>query len=237
MPRDYIQRLFAQWRDDTGIVSSPPVGCAPDGFFAEVECAFLNGYQIRWQYLADTIGMGFAQGKTMLWRKADLEKAGGIRELGRTAAEDAASTKIVRAMGLRVRLVEPPVRQPLGKREALAVWHRQRRWARLRRASFPLCFAPEILTTSLVPLTAAAGAAMYAGVYPFAALIAVAILWYGSEAVLAAACGWPLSHRTIPAAIVRDLMLPVLWLDAFLGNGFEWRGTPMHAVESGAGAS
>jgi ceramide glucosyltransferase len=42
MPPDYIKRLLAVWRPDTGVVSSPPVGGRPDGFWAELECAFLN---------------------------------------------------------------------------------------------------------------------------------------------------------------------------------------------------
>ena len=47
MPRDYIQRLFASWRADTGLVASPPIGSHPQGFWAEIECAFLNTYQAR----------------------------------------------------------------------------------------------------------------------------------------------------------------------------------------------
>jgi Glycosyl transferase family 21 len=65
MPRDYIDRLFASWRADTGLVASPPIGCRPQGLWAELECAFLNTYQARWQYLADALGFGFARGKTM----------------------------------------------------------------------------------------------------------------------------------------------------------------------------
>src|SRR5580704_7857922 len=42
MPRDYVQRLFASWRADTGLVASPPIGCRPQGIWAELECAFLN---------------------------------------------------------------------------------------------------------------------------------------------------------------------------------------------------
>jgi ceramide glucosyltransferase len=76
MPRDYIQRLFASWRADTGLVASPPIGDRPDRFWAEIECAFLNTYQARWQYIVDSFGRGFAQGKTMLWRREDLERAG-----------------------------------------------------------------------------------------------------------------------------------------------------------------
>ena len=44
MPPDYIQQLFASWRADTGLVASPPIGCRPQGFWAELECAFLNTY-------------------------------------------------------------------------------------------------------------------------------------------------------------------------------------------------
>src|SRR5262249_6299826 len=69
--RDYIQRMFASWRADTGLVASPPIGSHPRGFWAEIECAFLNTYQARWQYIVDSFGRGFAQGKTMLWRRAD----------------------------------------------------------------------------------------------------------------------------------------------------------------------
>ena len=83
MPRDYVQRLLAAWRPDTGLVCSPPQGCRPIGLWANLECAFLNSYQARAQYFADSLGIGFAQGKTMLWRYADLEAAGGIRALAR----------------------------------------------------------------------------------------------------------------------------------------------------------
>ena len=108
MPRDYIERLFASWRTDTGLVASPPIGLQSDGFWAELECAFLNTYQARWQYIADAFGFGFAQGKTMLWRRADLERAGGIEALANEVAEDAAATKVVRSAGLKVQLVDRP---------------------------------------------------------------------------------------------------------------------------------
>jgi ceramide glucosyltransferase len=54
MPRDYVQRLFAGWRPQTGVLCAPPIACSVMGFWAELECAFLNGYQARWQYAADS---------------------------------------------------------------------------------------------------------------------------------------------------------------------------------------
>ena len=154
MPRDYLERLFASWCADTGLVASPPIGSQPEGLWAELECAFLNTYQARWQFIADAFGFGFAQGKTMLWRRADLERAGGIETLAKEVAEDAAATKIVRGAGLKVRLVDRPFAQPLGYRTAAEVWHRQVRWARLRRASFFAYFLPEAVSGGVLPMIA-----------------------------------------------------------------------------------
>jgi len=81
-PPDYIQRLMARWRSDTGIVCAPPIGVRPETLAAKLECAFLNTYQARWQYAGETLGFGFAQGKTMLWRRDVLEAGGGVEALG-----------------------------------------------------------------------------------------------------------------------------------------------------------
>ncbi len=227
MPRDYLQRLLSRWRADTGLVCAPPVGVHPQGFFAELECAFLNTYQARWQYFADTLGAGFAQGKTMLWRRADLEAAGGIRVLGAEVAEDAASTKVVRAAGLSVHLVDAPFGQPLGRRSAREVWHRQTRWARLRRACFPQFFLPELVSGGLFPFLAAAVVAAALDWPVAGTTLALAALWYGSEVALARAAGWPLSALYPLQALIRDLFIPALWVDGLLGTGFVWRGHQM----------
>jgi ceramide glucosyltransferase len=227
MPRDYIDRLFASWRADTGLVASPPIGCRPQGLWAELECAFLNTYQARWQYLADSLGSGFAQGKTMLWRRADLERAGGIAALAREVAEDAASTKVVRGAGLKVRLVDRPFPQPLGYRSAADVWHRQLRWARLRRASFFAYFLPEALSGGVLPMIAIACIAPALGLPPVPSVAALAALWYGGEMLLAAAAGWHLPALYPLYGLARDLSLPFLFVGALQGDDFVWRGNEM----------
>ena len=230
MPSDYVQSLFAHWRADTGLVASPPIGCRPEGFWAELECAFLNTYQARWQYAADSIGFGFAQGKTMLWRRADLDRAGGILALAREVAEDAAATKAVRSAGLKVRLVDRPFAQPLGRRTAAEVWHRQLRWARLRRASFLLYFLPEIFSGGVPPMIAAAILASGSGVSPLLGAGLFGALWYGGEMLLAAAAGWPASALSPLCGLLRDLLLPALFIGALRGNDFVWRGNEMQVA-------
>ena len=232
MPRDYLQQLLAGWRSDTGLLCAPPIGGMPRGFWAEVECAFLNSYQARWQYAADTIGLGFAQGKTMLWRRSDLEQAGGIRALGAEVAEDAAATKVVRRAGKRVRLVDRAFAQPLGFRSVAQVWSRQARWSKLRRATFPACFLPEILSGSLAPLLAAAYAAADADMAVGGTVLALGLLWYGCEALLTRLAGWHLGAWSPLAWAVRDLMLPALWTQAWLGNEFSWRGNEMSLADA-----
>lgn len=225
-PPDYLQRLFARWSPSTGMVCSPPSGSAPDGFFAEVECAWLNSFQARWQLLADEVGLGFGQGKTMLIERRILDESGGFERLGDEVAEDAAATKIVRAAGLSVRLTREPFPQPLGRRAWAGVWKRQLRWARLRRASFPLFFLPELVTGGAVPLAAAA-LAVASGQWLLSTGLLYAGVWYGAELVLIRLYRWPLSITTPVALLVRDLALPVLWLAAWFGNGFVWRGNAM----------
>jgi ceramide glucosyltransferase len=231
MPRDYIQRLFASWRADTGLVASPPIGDRPDGFWAEIECAFLNTYQARWQYIVDSFGRGFAQGKTMLWRREDLERAGGIEALGKEVAEDAAATKIVRGAGLKVRLVDRPLAQPLGRRSASEVWHRQLRWARLRRASFFMYFLPEIVSGGVLPITCAAILATAFGWPAPLCAAGFGAIWYGSEMALAAAAGWHVSPLHPLYGLLRDLMLPALFVGALRGNDFVWRGNAMQVEQ------
>ena len=227
MPPDYIQRLFASWRDDTGLVASPPIGSHPQGFWAEIECTFLNTYQARWQYIVDSFGKGFAQGKTMLWRRADLEHAGGIAALGKEVAEDAAATKIVRDAGLKVRLIDRPLAQPLGHRGAREVWNRQLRWARLRRASFLLYFLPEILSGGLLPMIIVGVLAKAFGLPLALCLASFGTLWYGSEMLLAAVAGWHVSPLYPIYGFVRDLILPALFVGALRGSDFVWRGNQM----------
>lgn len=227
MPKDYLQRLMAAWRDDTGLVCSTPVGSRPLCFGAEVECAFLNTFQARWQYAGEALGQGFAQGKSMLWNKPFLDANGGIAALAAEIAEDAAATKLVRRAGKHVHLVGQPFEQPLGRRSLRDVVQRQFRWARLRRVTFLPFFAPEILSGPLVPALLAAFAAPAFGIPAWLAVLLVLAIWYAGEMALAKGVGWFLNWRTPAAYLARDLAFPGIWAYAFLAGEVSWRGNEM----------
>lgn len=232
LPPDYIERILRYADENTGCVSAPPIGSAPLTFWAEVECAFLNTFQARWQYAADVAGQGFVQGKTMLWRKADLDGSGGIRALARELAEDAASTKLVRSWGKKVRLADPQFQQPLGTRSSNQVISRQSRWAQLRRGAFPSHYASEGLTGALPALLLLIAAAILADLDPVMLALAHLTIWYGAEAALAHRMGWHWSAYSLPASIVRDALLPLIWITGWKRTGYVWRGNTITTGEA-----
>lgn len=234
-PRDYIQTMLAAFRDNTAMSVSMPIGSRPKGFWATVECAILNTFQARWQYGAEAIGAAFAQGKNMMWRRDVLDRAGGIRALASEIAEDAASTKVIRAQGMDVRLVDMPFEQPLGERTAREVYSRHVRWARLRRATFPAHYLPEFMNGSFAAIVLGAYAAVQLdGAMSTVGLVTALIVFtlHGGEMWLARVCGFPLDWRTPFALIVRDLMLPVMFIDALIYDDFVWHGAAMTVREA-----
>lgn len=221
LPPDYLDRLLTELTPDAGLVSAPPVGLRAEGLAGAVEAAFLNGFQARWQLAADSVGLGFAQGKTLMWRREVLEAAGGLPAMARNLAEDVAATKITRDAGLRVRLPARPFAQPIGQRSFAAVWSRQLRWSRVRRDGFPALFALEVLLGPWVPALALALLAG-GGWLPLFFLV-----WYGAEWALCRAFGWPARAIDLLAGVMRDLSLPALWVATWARRGFVWRGNAL----------
>ena len=85
LPPDYLRRLMAEVRPGVAAVSAPALGARPGNFWGAVECAFLNTNQARWQLAGDTLGISFAQGKTLfLHRPVTRGRAAGWRRSGAT---------------------------------------------------------------------------------------------------------------------------------------------------------
>lgn len=223
---NYLVGMMGKWRNDVGLLTSPPAGVEPRNFAAHLEAGFLNSYQDLWQLSGDSLGNGFAQGKVLFWRKEVLEDGGGLPALGHDLAEDVASTKLTKRMGYRIRLLKEPVSQPLGQRRFKAVWQRQVRWAKVRRFGFPLIYAMEILSFAatwwVVGIVAIAMGALDWKNFGLCFMI-----WYFAEYLLARVYNWPRSWRDVLAWIVRDILLPSVWTAGYWGRSFKWQGHKM----------
>ena len=232
MPPDYIQRLFATWRrrhrprrarrrSAAGRTASGPSSNA------------LSSTPIRRAgNISPTASASASRKARRCCGGARISSsAGGIAGAGAELAEDAAATKIVRdAQGLRVRLVDGPFGAAARRRSAVEVWKRQLRWARLRRASFPACYLPEILSGGAAADCCACGAGMrsqadLAGRRSAGACDA--LVWRRRRCSRTRRDGT--CRRCSPFAwLLRDLLLPVLWIKGWRSE-FVWRGNAMRA--------
>ena len=57
--------------------------------------------------------------------------------------------------------------------------------------------------------------------------LAEVLAWYGAELGLAHWAGWHRSWRSLPAFLVRDALLPLIWLAAWAQSAIVWRGNAM----------
>jgi len=232
MPRDYIQVLLKHFGPDIAVTFSPPIGTRPESFWADVECAFLNSFQARVLYAGDVLRLKPIQGKSMLLRRSWLEARGGIRGLSAELAEDIALRKMILRSRSQTRIVDAPFAQILGERTFGEVIQRQRRWALLRRLAAPRLYALELMLGGATPMACAAVAAMASQQNPLSAALSVGAVIYACESVFAWRLGWLHSWRSPLAFVVRDLLLPAIWLCGIFDRGYSWRGFRIRAEGS-----
>jgi ceramide glucosyltransferase len=223
MPPTFLTEMLAHHDPDVGMVSSPPVATRPGNLWGALECAFNNSNGLRWMLAADTLGHGFVHGKAVLFARAVIEAGGGFEALGGDLGADVAMTKLTRRQRLAVRMVRRPFSQPTGRRRLGEVWERQLRWARVRRDGIQTVFLFEWAQGPLVPTAALLGL-IALGAAPVWSLMVLALVWYGTEILLARLADWPCGWLDVAAFPLRDAMLPALWLTAWMRRGVTWRG-------------
>ncbi len=69
------------------------------------------------------------------------------------------------------------------------------------------------------------------GFGPWINLVLAAVFWYALEAFLALISGWPINWRSPLAWMVRDAMLPFVWIRGWSRENFVWRGNAMSVDE------
>lgn len=222
---DRIDALLPYLGGEVGLVSAVAIAVAPVGLAAETEAAFQNGYGARFLLAGDRLGCSVAMGKTLLFRRRDLERVGGILALAEGMAEDSVIRERLAAIGLGTALAPTPALQPLGRRRFPAVFARQLRWMGARRWHTPLAFWTEPLH-GFAFCGAAAGIAaellLGGGFLP--ALAATWLAWLALDLAATRALGWPVFWRYPLAFTLRELLLPALWVAAQTARTVAWRG-------------
>ena len=222
---DELCRLAGQLGPQIGLLAAVPVATEPNGFCGELEVAFVNSGGARWLIAAARMGQGVGVGQTMLLRRRDLDRVGGIDAMAVGPCEDAALAAAFRRAGLTVGMSRDPGWRPIGRRRFRDLWQRHLRWQCCRKYhAFPLfVFEPTVS-----PLGMAVAGGLWWGTVaglPVPALIAGHLaLWFAIEAVYVRLQGWHLSWVSPAAWLVREVMIPALWLRALVARSMVWRG-------------
>lgn len=219
---DDLVRYAAHFVPGTGLAVAVQVAVEPGSFAAEIECAFINGYQGRLFLAASALGGGFGIGKAMLFRRSDFARAGGIPAIAGSVLEDHAISKALARIGLETVIVGGVVAQALGPRTWREVWHRQFRWMVCRRREEPLAFALEPLCGALAAAAAGAGAAPLVGVPAWAAMLGTLALWSAAEALFLVLKGWGVRPASPIAWLLREFLMPAMWLRALTTGTVRW---------------
>ena len=217
--------------DRVGLVLALKAGEAPINFAAELERAYIDGHQARFLFAADRLGLAVASGGVTLLSHETLQRIGNWHAFNRWIADDYSVTRSVRELGLDTRLGDAMLRLPLGRRDWSTVWRRQVRWARtrLRLPVWPLVlWEPAIGWLISGAAGAVALAAANASTPAFAiGLIGHTVAWLAGEKWFMIGRGLDFGPRAAAAALIRELLAPVLILRALSGRSIDWRGTDL----------
>jgi ceramide glucosyltransferase len=206
------------------VVTATVAGVKPGGWGGRLEATYLNTFYARGMSLAFATGNPCVIGKSMLFRRSDASRFGGIRALGEFLAEDYALGEEMRKLGLSVELMDSPIEQYIGAYSFKSFWDRHLRWGRIRKAHAPAAFLAEPLFTPLA--SGIAGGFALHGIQGF-------FLTFSLWGICDLALNYRLSRRERvlwwqPAAwLARELLAFPQWVAAASGNSVQWRGSTL----------
>jgi ceramide glucosyltransferase len=233
--------------DEVGLVLALKASERPQGFAAEMECAYINGHQARFLLAADRLGMPVASGGVTILSREVLQRIGGHQGFLDYIADDYSVVRAVRdRVGRTTWLANVMPRMPVGGRRWSEVWRRQVRWGSTR-LNLPtevmalVLFEPAIgwLASGLAGIMALLAAGAGTGLVAFA-IVAHTAAWLAAEAWFLAGYALPFGPRAWVAALAREILMPVLAAQSWCGrHKIDWRGTDLAAGwrPSGDGAA
>lgn len=232
-----LSAAAAQLSDEVGLVLALKAGDRPENFAGEMECAYINGHQARFLMAADRLGMPVASGGVTILTRDVLQRIGVHQGFLNYLADDYSVVRTVRdQVGRTTWLANVMPRLAVGSRRWADIWRRQVRWGSTRlkltlgvRALVLLEPAIGWLASAIAAVVAAAAAGLAPSYVPLVLLVH-AVVWFSAEAWFLSAYHLPFGPRAWLAAWAREILMPLLAAQAWLGrNRIDWRGTDLAA--------
>jgi ceramide glucosyltransferase len=224
-PPDHLNDLLAHLEQPgVGLVSALIRGAGERGLGGALERLQLNTFVMGGVAAAsDLAGQVCTVGKSMMLRRQDLERIGGLGELSRYLAEDQVCGLEIKSLGLDVVVAGSCVTNVLGRLRVRDFVARHLRWARIRRRMAPTAYLCELLANPVLP--AVAQVALDPGTRSLAqlgaTLLAMALVALSAERHL----GVRRPVILYPALeLLRGLLIGAAWIVPFLSSNVAWRG-------------
>jgi len=232
---DYLMKLAGRFASrapggaEPGLVTSLFAGSGARTLGAQLECVQLNGAVAGGIASSEILSGGHALlvGKSMMFRRSQFERLGGMESLASVLAEDYVMGRMFNEAGFEVRVCADAVRNVSVQTSLKGFLARQLRWSLLRSKIKPLAYPFEILINP----SAVAGLALLAGAGPWVLAWAL-LLTLARDGAQWLRLRGPSGIAAVLLGVPKDLLMLAVWAVAPFLSTIEWRG---HKLRVSAG--
>jgi ceramide glucosyltransferase len=233
----YLRAMAAETADPrVGLVSSMIANTGEKSLGATLDSLHMNGFVAAVISAADVLaGHPCVVGKSMLVRRTDLARLGGLSLVKDVLAEDYVLGQLYHRAGFRVVLSGHPVRAVSVDRTFESFFDRHVRWGQMRRHIAPwhhlgeplLLPTPWIVAASLLVLGGGRPSVREDGIVLVVSAIALLARCASDALQTRALRGEAPDFSDLPLIPVKDLVTTLAWAVSAVKTTVQWRGNAM----------
>ncbi|WP_052519351.1 ceramide glucosyltransferase [Archangium violaceum] len=231
---DYLHEISRTFEDpEVGCISHPVSGIGEQSLGSLMDnlyqCTTTGAGQIAAKQAAN---QDIVVGKSMALRREVLEALGGFYSVRNVLAEDFVIGRwVTRGLGKRAVVARAPVYNVSQKKSVSAFFKRYIRWCIIHHSCIP---TPVYLSQSLLnPMPwALLGAVFEPSLRALAVVTGVtaAKLIHDVTVFRVLRPGQPMPSMTVPAVLLKDVLLFVAWVNGLFARSVDWRGNKLRVM-------